>query len=266
MTRAAASKPGRSHGPAERNRSSSKIGRVLQDYFWHSEAPLTILVFLLPMLVLYEVGTRYLAYDYVRQVETRVLAFTLMRQFMELFGATGRYLPVLAVVGILLTWHIARKDAWELKVGTALTMLIESAMLAVPLLTLSSLCRQYLPLYASPIGTRGGFILAFGAGVYEELIFRLGAFTLLNILLIDLLKIKKVPAYLLIVLSSAVTFSAYHYWSPQSAPFALSDFLFRTASGVYFGALFMARGFGVTAGCHVAYDLYYFLLRAMINQ
>jgi hypothetical protein len=264
MTRASAATDAHAADPPAH--AARKFTRILQDYFWHSESPLTILLFLLPMLILYEVGTRYLAYDYVRQVETRVLAFTLVRQFMGLFGATGRYLPVLAVICILLTWHIARRDSWVLKAGTALTMLLESALLALPLLTLSSLLKQYLPLYSSVHGVRGGFILAFGAGIYEELVFRLGAFTLLNILLIDFLKLKKWPAYLLIVVSSAITFSAYHYWSPQSSPFLLSDFLFRTASGVYFGTLFITRGFGVTAGCHVAYDLYYFALRAALNQ
>jgi hypothetical protein len=33
---------------------------------------------------------------------------------------------------------------------------------------------------------------------------------------------------------------------------------------VYFAILFMARGFGVTAGTHAAYDIYYFTLRAVM--
>ncbi|MGE5608913.1 MAG: CPBP family intramembrane glutamic endopeptidase [Bacillota bacterium] len=249
----------------EGSRGSSPLLRALQGYFAASELPLTVLVFLLPLLVLYEVGTRYFAIDWIRQAETRVLAFTMMREFMEMFGANGRYLPSLAVVGILLTWHIARKDSWQLQVGTAMGMVVESALLGLPLLALSNLLRHYLPLYVAGNATRG-FVLAIGAGIYEELVFRLVAFTLLNILLIDLLRIQKGPAYLLIVLSSAFLFAAYHYWSPQSAPFRLSDFVFRTVAGVYFGALFMARGFGVTAGSHVAYDMYYFALRAMAGM
>lgn len=260
MSRPASARATRTSG--EGSRATSPFLRALQAYFSASELPLTVLVFLLPLLILYEVGTHYYTIDWVRQAETRVLAFTMMRQFMELFGANGRYLPSLAVVGILLTWHIARKDAWQLQVGTAMGMGVESALLALPLLALSNVLRQYLPLYAAS-STTGGFVLAIGAGVYEELVFRLVAFTLLNIVLIDLLRIAKGPAYLLIVLSSAILFAAYHYWSPQSGPFRLSDFVFRTVAGVYFGALFMARGFGVTAGSHVAYDMYYFALRAM---
>lgn len=236
--------------------------RALQDYFWQSELPLTALIFLLPMIVLYEVGTHFFASDWSRHTETRVLAFNLLRQFMEIFGATGRYLPGLVVVGVLLAWHVARRDPWRLHVGTAMGMVVESAMLALPLLVLGNLVGHFLPLYAASNAWKGGIVLALGAGIYEELVFRLMAFTLLNILLIDLLRIRRNTAYVLIVVISSTLFSAYHYWSPQSGPFRWSDCVFRTASGVYFGTLFITRGFGVTAGSHAAYDIYFFLLHA----
>ncbi len=262
MTRAVSARDGRASG----DRSADTWVSALQTYYANSERPLTILLFLLPMLILYEVGTLYFASDWVRQSEVRVLAFTLMRHFMELFGATGRYLPPLAVAGILIASHIARRDRWELQVSTASAMAVESALLALPLLALGSVLRHYLPLYATDPGVRSGFVLALGAGIYEELVFRLIAFTLLNILLIDLLKIKKLPAFIFIVTSTAITFAAYHYWSPQSAPFRWSDFVFRTASGMYFGGLFIFRGFGITAGAHASYDIYYFALRALTGS
>jgi hypothetical protein len=89
------------------------------------------------------------------------------------------------------------------------------------------------------------------------------AFTLLNVILIDLLRVNRKAAVAIIVLGTAILFSAYHYWSPYSAPFHWGDFVFRTLAGVYFGALFMWRGFGVTAGAHAAYDIYYFSLRSL---
>ena len=242
--------------------SSSGLVRPLQDYFWSSELPLTALVFLLPMLVFYEVGTHYYTSDWSRQTETRVLAFTLTRRFMELFGASGRYLPSLAVVTILLAWHVARKDHWRIRYGVALGMVIESALLAFPLLALSRVVGQYLPLLATDTPWQGGVVFAIGAGIYEELVFRLAAFTILNIILVDLLRLEKLPAYLLILVVSSFLFASYHYWSPMSAPFRWSDYTFRAAAGIYFGALFMARGLGITAGCHAAYDIYYFACRA----
>src|SRR6476620_9814971 len=76
-------------------------------YLRRSELPLASLVFLLPFIVLYELGTRQFASDPAHQTEQRIIAFNLMQQFFHLFGATGRYMPALAVVGILLGCHIA---------------------------------------------------------------------------------------------------------------------------------------------------------------
>src|SRR5215208_1689191 len=208
---------------------------ALQKYFQQSELPLIGLSFLLPMIVLYEIGTYYFASDWARHTETRVLAFNLLRQFLAMFGATGRYLPCFAVCFILLSWHIARRDRWQIQVGTNFLMCVESALLALPILAIGSIVGHYLPLYAPGHSWRGGLVLALGAGIYEELVFRLIAFTLLNILLIDMLKIEKKWAYLLIVVGSSILFALYHYWSPQSAPFRWSDCIFRTICGGYFG-------------------------------
>lgn len=249
--------------------------RALQDYLVKSELPLTSLLFLLPLIILYEVGTFFFASDWARHTETRVLAFSLITQFMHLFGATGRWLPGLAVIVILLAWHIARRDPWRLEIGITYGMAGESALLGLPLLAMSHLVGLCLPLAAaSAAGAvessgslwRGGVILAVGAGIYEELVFRLFACTMLHILLIDLCRINRRIGNLLMVLGSAVLFSAYHYWSPSAPPFRLGDAVFRTAAGVYFGVLFLTRGFGITAGAHAAYDIYFFTLHALAQR
>jgi membrane protease YdiL (CAAX protease family) len=251
-------------GRASRAGSSASIFSALQKYFQQSELPLTSLSFLLPMIVLYEIGTYYFASDWARHTETRVLAFNLLRQFLAMFGATGRYLPCFAVCFILLSWHIARHDRWQIQVGTNFLMCIESALLALPILAIGSIIGRYLPLYAPGHSWKGGLVLSLGAGIYEELVFRLIAFTLLNILLVDMLKIEKKWAYLLIVVGSSILFALYHYWSPQSAPFRWSDCIFRTICGAYFGVLFLSRGFGITAGTHAVYDIYFFTARALL--
>ena len=251
---------------ARQTRVAGNAGALgaLQNYLHQSELPLVSLTFLLPLIVLYEIGTAYFASDWARHTETRVLAFNLLRQFMAMFGATGRYLPCFAVLFILLTWHIARRDRWRLQVGTNFLMCIESALLALPILAIGSIVGHYLPLYATGNSWRGGVVLALGAGIYEELVFRLIAFTLLNIIFIDMLRMEKKWAYLLIVVGSSILFAFYHYWSPQSAAFRWSDCIFRTVCGVYFGILFLTRGFGITAGSHAIYDIYFFTVRALI--
>lgn len=258
MTRSATSR----RRPAPTPADPQALALILEEYAWHSRLPLTVLLFLGPMIVLYEVGTAYYASDWMYRTETRVLAFSLMRQFMYIFGLPSRWMPGLAVMFILFFWHLARGDPWRWRFGTAGAMLLESAMLAFPILAWSRIQGSIFPLYAGEGLWRGGLVLSLGAGIYEEAIFRLVAFTVADIVLIDLLRMPRRPAYVMIILGTSTLFAAYHHWSPQSVAFAWPDFVFRTISGIYFGMLFLWRGFGVTAGTHVAYDIYFFLARA----
>ncbi len=227
-------------------------------YLQKSQTPLTCLVFLLPMLVLYEVGTHYFATD-------RIRAFGDMLQFFRLFGAGGKYLPTLAVPAILLSWHIARKDQWELDFGTAACMMLESVIWCLPLFALDALSKNYIPLQAAgqPTGAWPEMIvLSVGAGIYEELVFRLAAFTVLSILLVDLLRMHRGWSIPVMVVFSALLFAKYHY-QEGGEQFLWQTFAFRTGAGIYFGALFFRRGFGVTCGAHSAYDILAVLLPAL---
>ena len=214
-------------------------------YFERAELPLTSLLFLLPLMAVYEVGIRFSG--------ERIIAFDLMHDFFRFFGATGQFLPCMAVVGILLTWHIARNDPWQLHGRTAFAMAIESAALSFPVIVLSMLVARFVPMAADHRPSGISLITPLGAGIYEELVFRLIGFTVLNLVLVDLLHFPKALGVLLIVLISAFLFSAYHYLGWE--PFQWRTFVFRTVAGLYFGVIFLLRGFGVTAGSHAAYDL-----------
>lgn len=178
--------------PASSHTTSSSIVSAAGGYFEQSALPLASLIFLTPMIVLYELGTRWYASDPISHVEQRIIAFSLMQQFFALFGATGKYMPAAAVVAILLAWHIARNDAWTTHIGHLAGMLFESAIYAVPLRALALAFAHYLPLYSPPDKSRALLVLSVGAGIYEEMVFRLVAFTLMSFLFIDVLKIEKV--------------------------------------------------------------------------
>ena len=80
-------------------------------YFRRAELPLNSLAFLLPLIVIYELGTRLIVAPSHGPTQ-RIIAFTMMQQFFNFFGATGRYLPALAVIVILLAWHLARREIY----------------------------------------------------------------------------------------------------------------------------------------------------------
>jgi hypothetical protein len=261
VTRAAAAAASASTSSgAARAGGAAKSARVPRGYLACSELPLASLVFLLPLIVLYEVGTWRLASDPVQRTEQRIIAFTLMRQFFSFFGATAHYLPALTVAGILLAWHVLRRDSWHVHVAHVFGMAVESIILAGPLLIIAIVFVLYVRLAAGGPDTSPSLVvLSIGAGIYEEFLFRLVVFWLLGLLLIDVFGMRKFWAYLLMVLTSALSFSIYHYLGNE--PFQARTFAFRTGAGLYFGAVFAFRGFGITAGSHAAYDMIVVLMR-----
>ncbi len=225
-------------------------------YFAASEQPLASLLFVLPMIIIYEVGTHWYATDPVQGTEQRIIAFNLLRQFLALFGAKTRFLPCFSVVSILLAIQFFKRESWIVRPITLFGMAIESVLLAVPLLLAGQLVIHYLEqitLAGMKTGDREMIVTFLGAGVYEELIFRLAGFAILSLLFRDVLKLEKKLSMLLIVVCSGILFSLYHYLGNER--FEWTSFVFRTIAGVYFGFLFMTRGFGVTAGTHTAYDI-----------
>lgn len=48
-------------------------------------------------------------------------------------GAHGRYLPAMAVVSVLLAWHLVRKDRWVFNIPYIALMAAEGVLLALPL-------------------------------------------------------------------------------------------------------------------------------------
>ncbi|HEY7090554.1 MAG TPA: CPBP family intramembrane glutamic endopeptidase [Tepidisphaeraceae bacterium] len=234
---------------------SSSKGRQAKGYFQKSELPLHSLVFILPLLIIYEVGKQYYSTD--------VTAFVWMQDFLRLCGAYGRHLPALGVVGILLSWHIARKDSWQVAPKHLFGMALESVALAIPLFLIGLVASRYLPMMMPTLGRAwaGRVVLSIGAGIYEELVFRLAAFAILSFLLVDVLEVPKGWAGLLMVVTSSLAFSLYHYWGYE--PFQLRTFAFRTVAGFYFGAVFAFRGFGISAGSHASYDIIVNTLRCM---
>ncbi|MGA3066413.1 MAG: CPBP family intramembrane glutamic endopeptidase [Tepidisphaeraceae bacterium] len=241
MSRAVASRPGAA--PAKAAKS-----RVPDSYLRQSEMPLHSLVFLLPLLALFELGTYFHPSD--------PIAFRLLQLFFSQLGADGRFIPALSLVGILIAWHLARRDPWKIKIETLWGMAMESMILAIPLLALgisSARWNIHVPLWVRSETWRDDAILSLGAGIYEELVFRLILMTALMLLLSDLLRLPKFWSSLLMVSISAILFSLYHYLGHET--FQWRSFAFRTAAGIYFAGLFLTRGFGITAGCHIFYDI-----------
>jgi len=138
-------------------------------------------------------------------------------------------------------------------------MVLESVAWAAPLLGVYFLVERGNPTYLGGGDWKLMASLYLGAGVYEELIFRVGAISLLSILLMDLGRLSGRVATPLIVAISAAMFSGYHMLGIGHIPW--QAFVFIALRGVYYAIILLERGFGLSVGVHTAYDLLFLALR-----
>ena len=261
----------------ETNRSPASIlrppaptrapGPSLNDYATWSMRPLHILAFIFPLVVLYEVGSVYFLTDSHRGTVEAIVAHSVIVGFFQQFGAVGRYLPALALCTFFVLWHILRRDRWTLRPGVLLGMLMESIVWAVPLLVLLMVVQKIgsgpLARAFTLAGTGGDLAerswpirltISVGAGVYEEFLFRLVGMAALHFVLVDLIRLRDAMGQGLAVVLSAIAFALYHDLTPNGR-FEVVRALVYLAAGLYFGALYLWRGYGIVAAVHALYDI-----------
>jgi hypothetical protein len=262
-------------------------------YLERTSRPIYAIVFLAPLIVLYEVGTILVNTDTLRHCENRVVAFVWLKYLAQFVGFEDRtsfaVLPLLVLL-VLAGFQLASRKKWHVDFVDTVPMAGECALLSIPLVALGMLLSrqpqaaetavahgspQALAGYSSigpssGHGLMGQIVTGIGAGIYEEFIFRLVFICLLMILFQNLLGIKHTAAAVASILISSALFSAYHHidilplQSGMRAvdPFTWPKFIFRTLAGVYFAGLFTFRGFGITAGTHAFYDILVALMKA----
>ena len=104
-------------------------------------------------------------------------------------------------------------------------------------------------------GTMQNFALSLGAGLFEEIIFRVLLLNLLFLLLKPLLR-NKVTTAVVSVLAASLLFSMSHYIGSMADSWQLYSFMFRWAAGLLFTVLYFIRGFAITAYTHALYDIW----------
>ncbi len=248
-------------------------------YFHRSQLPLQALIFLLPLIVLYEFGafayaTHYAdvatQYGVIHTIQTiHIKARLWLMSFFEWFGVGGFFLPGLVMVGAMLGWHVMRGDAWEVEPRLYVGMALESVLLALPLFvfglvlspvphpgySLAALARLSGAdgLTAGGLPWQAEFVFSIGAGIYEELLFRLILIAAVHALLVDWLALPDVWGSVAAMAVSAVAFALYHF--SRGNPFAWDLFGYYTVAGAYLACVYVWRGIGVAAGTHAFYDI-----------
>jgi len=233
-------------------------------YWRDTRAPRYSLILALPLLLLYEGFARLLAGDAVSGVRNG--ADVLLKGiFLSLGGSDGLLVfgVVLFGVATVLVWRDLRRGG-GLKGRYFLGMCGESVVYALAFGLVTGTVTGWIlhaaasagdgPMTQLDLSTQ--LMVSLGAGLYEELLFRVilvGAIAAGGRLILGL---TPFTAGVLAVLVGAVVFSAFHYIGPYGDQLDLGSFTFRAVAGVLFSALYLIRGFGITAWTHALYDVF----------
>lgn len=197
------------------------------------------LVLVFPLLLAYEIGVLFAGRVNGADVVTRALYVVV--------GSRGAYLLVHACVALVFLLWIRRAHRWDtLRVEIVAPVVLEAAIYALTLgAAITFLLNRLLGL-----GAGGDLVGALGAGVHEELVFRLG----LVAGLVSLLRERRGAFFIALVVSSLL-FALAHHAGAGAEPFTWHAFAFRTLAGVAFGTIFWYRSFAHAVYAHVLYDL-----------
>ncbi len=233
-------------------------------YFAATRHPLACLLFLVPLLAAYEIGVVTLSAD--QPGSLRNGADVWLRWCLERYGITQLWAAPLLVVGLFAVRSLLQtNDRPRGYFRLYFKMLLESALYAFLLWALS---RNFLRLLdhagvvlnqPSPDGvsvTPTAQILTYiGAGIYEEVIFRLGLFSIVCLVL-RFMWVPSIVAGPVAAVACAVLFAAAHHIGPYGEwPINSTVFLFRVIAGILFTMIYVFRGFGIAVGAHAGYDI-----------
>ncbi len=245
-----------------KNRSE---GQQHNSYWEHSIQWLTCLVFIAPILFLYEVGQFLLGPGAIRNG-----ADVWLRGLLEHLGL-GQFvvLPLLSC-GLLFGLHHLSRQRWSFRGDVISGMVCESFAFGVLILLVAQLFCKFAISTANPDATayaaaiqlsaessRFARMLSFlGAGIYEELLFRL---ILLSgcVAVFRRMEIDRKTAIGFAVLSTSLFFAAAHYklFCTVGLEFTWYSFAFRLLAGALFSILYLRRGLGIVVGTHAVYDI-----------
>jgi membrane protease YdiL (CAAX protease family) len=242
---------------------------MLSTYWNESARPLVALAFVGPMILVYESGLFVLGPQAMRNG-----ADVWLRDLLSSLGFAQYFLLPCLPCSTLLGWHHLNRERWKIHWSALYGMLLEAMLFGFVLLVLARALTGFLAAAAVPSGPQlafqsagqfGHIVTFLGAGIYEELVFRLMLFPALAALL-RLVGTPRRTSWVVSLFLSSLLFAAAHYQldlligshhlvTTVGDSFEWTSFLFRTAAGVFFATLFLARGFGVAAGAHAFYDI-----------
>jgi hypothetical protein len=208
----------------------------------------------LPIFVIYHLGVMFLPVRNAADVVTQELV-TLAHN--DRLAYTGLTLGVgVFYVAVLLVLGRGQSLRWQSFAWLAL----EGIVYAIGMRLVASAVVGELFLAAGVEGRFTGFIMSLGAGLYEEIAFRVILFGLgvrcLRVLVRPGSRLKRYLLSFGWALFCALVFSGWHHMGALGEELDAPVFVFRAVCALVFTLIYVARGFAPVVWTHVLYDLW----------
>ena len=228
----------------------------MSNYWRYSRSAYYSAVAALPLLVIYEI---LIVLSQSRYWGIRNAADVWIRTFLMAFDLQAQHITFVLIGISLALIPIAKSRARGIKLKANYFALMLAECLGFSLV-LGVVLQSILRLGGLSSGGPGSGLmqnlaLSVGAGLFEEIIFRVILLNLLFLLLSPLLKKKVVTAVVSVLLASFL-FSLSHYVGTMADTWQLYSFMFRWTAGLLFTVLYFVRGFAITAYTHALYDIW----------
>lgn len=222
----------------------------------------TSLILVFPLFLAYEIGVMFSS-------AINGVDFVTRHVFAAVDHDRDRYLLVQLVMAVaFLGYVLYMRKRRDLSRHIVLPMVLESAIYALTLGSFIVFVMQSLLGVALTIGaelalgqTGEAIVIALGAGVHEEMVFRLGLMAG-GAALLKWTGMKHGIAIAVALAVSAVLFSLAHHVGPHGETFQLGVFVYRTLAGFIFGLIFYYRSLAHAVYTHFLYDVYVLVIRA----
>ena len=255
--------------------SSARSQEETERYLREGSGPLADLALTLPIFVIYHLGVVWMDVQNAADIVTRELK-NLASSSLPLY--TALTLSIGAVfAGVLLVLGRGHTLRWQRFALVA----SEGVLYAVAMRLVASYVVGKVHLMAggsvswlgaldpSPptpvlVSDAPGFltaaVLSLGAGLYEEIAFRVGLYgigrRLVLAMMPEALPGQRVMASVAWAAVSAAVFSGWHYVGQFGEPFELRSFVFRWVCGLVFTLIYVFRGFAPVVWTHALYDIW----------
>ena len=207
-----------------------------------------------PLFLIYQIGILTSKGQNGVDFLTRSLVELSQRDLTNYLVVLGVMLVMYAAVLVLLS----RKGSFNPR--AFVPVLLESTFYALTMGTLILfVMREFIGVAPSlAVGGRldpvSVLVISAGAGLHEELVFRVGGMGGLAWLLAGLMGEKQ--AWIAALIVSSLAFSIAHHVGPAGEAFTAAAFVYRVLAGVFFALVYQVRGFAVAAYTHFLYDVY----------